>query len=93
MSADFDDCDVLSHVHFLIAKLIAGIPEFKLLTVNENMLKFWQNLTKIIQDFWKIWSKNYLRALQQTIKWYFKSDILKISTIAVLKENILPVYN
>ncbi|GFV86492.1 uncharacterized protein TNCV_2156851 [Trichonephila clavipes] len=91
LSVDIDDLEVLTPGHFLIGRPITSISEPNLLDKTENTLFRWQKLTKIVQHIWTKWSRDYLNNLQQRNKWQFHKDNVKLNTMALIKDDNLPV--
>nr|XP_034831557.1 uncharacterized protein LOC117988517 [Maniola hyperantus] len=85
MSQDVSDMAYLTPGHFLIGAPITSFPETDLTNVNINRLKFWNVCTKISQDFWKAWSKDYLCQLQNRPKWKYPHDNLKVGDLVIVK--------
>ena len=91
LSADMDDLEVLTPGHFLIGRPITSIAEPSLLEVNDNRLKIWQKLTKMVQTIWKKWRHSYLNNLQQRNKWLVTKKNVKNGDMVLVKEDNLPV--
>lgn len=47
-------------------------------------------IDKIHQDFWSVWSKEYLRALQNRYKWQSKEENLEVGDFVIIKEDNIP---
>lgn len=59
-TADSEDLSPLTPGHFLIGIPLNTVPEKSLFDVNTNRLSRWQNVQKMVQQFWKRWSKEYI---------------------------------
>lgn len=91
LSSDPNDLNSLTPGHFLIGAPLTATPEPNLLNIKENRLSRWQHVNKIKQHFWKRWSAEYLRQLQQRPKWKQASEKnLQIGDLVVIKEDNLP---
>lgn len=90
MSSDISDLTYLTPGHFLIGAPLTSIPEPNLSDININRLKFWQICTKIKQEFWKLWSNDYLTQLQNRSKWKYNYDNLKEGDLVIVKQVNVP---
>ncbi|CAK1591637.1 unnamed protein product [Parnassius mnemosyne] len=72
--------------HFLIGTAICSYPEVNVSEISFNRLKFWKVVTKLKQDFWKTWSKDYLTQLQSRPKWKYDLPNLKEGDIVLVKQ-------
>lgn len=66
--------------HFLIGTQMNNeLPELNLTDVNDiDRLKFWNMFTKIKQNFWNVWLRDYLTKLQNHPKWKHDAVNLKV---------------
>lgn len=69
-----DDYSALTPSHFLIGEPIIAHPEPAYDLVKEHCLKRWHFIQKLFQQFWSVWSKEYLHRLQRRPKWLNKRD-------------------
>ena len=91
LTTDPNDCEALTPAHFLIGRSFTNIPEPSLLLIPVNRLNLYQHMQKVVQDFWRKWSLEYINQLQQRTKWKHKSDSpVKIGSLVLLKEDHLP---
>ena len=61
--------------------------------LKENMLSRYQLVQKIIQDFWKRWSGEYLSTLQTRGKWTTEQENAKEGDVVLIKgENLPPTH-
>lgn len=79
------DGGYLTPSHFLIGTALASYPEINLTEVPVNRLKFWKLVSKIKQDFWKVWSHDYLTQLQSRPKWKVIHPNLKVGDLVLIK--------
>lgn len=86
---DVDDTTILTPGHFLIGSSLNAVPE-SIIDEKRTFRSRWQLIQKITQDFWKVWSSEYLSQLQQLPKWKQKRENMKIGDIVLIKEDRLP---
>lgn len=86
MTSDSTDLEVLTPGHFLIGSSMLLPPEACLLSTIANRLQRWKLTQKMVQDFWKIWSTEYISRLQQRPKWMKMQDEIKIGQIVLVKD-------
>lgn len=89
LSNDPNDFEVLTPGHFLIGRPLVAHPEPQ--SDEKNLHVRWKLVTKLTQDIWKRWHKEYLNSLQQRAKW--KSDTklkIEIGDLVYLKEDNIP---
>ncbi|XP_050514753.1 uncharacterized protein LOC126889995 [Diabrotica virgifera virgifera] len=90
MSSDANDFAFLSPAHFLVQRSLTAPPEPSVSEIPENRLNLFQRISKIQQQFWKLWKKDYLCLLQQRNKWTDPTDPVKIGDLVLLKEDGTP---
>lgn len=88
--SDPSDLECLTPGHFLIGEPLVSFPEKDLSKVPENRLNFWQLCSKIKQNFWDRWSREYLTRLQSRPKWFAAQRNLEKDMVVLLKEDNLP---
>jgi len=89
-SDSFDDYQFLTPGHFLIGASLAVPPEPSLLELKENRLSYWQLIRQMTEQFWKLWSDDYVNTLQQRTKWRkFQPDI-SVGKLVLLRNSLLP---
>jgi len=59
----------LSAGHFLIGEPITQLHAIDLTNVKINRLSRWQIYQQQVQQFWQLWSADYLQSLQQCHRW------------------------
>lgn len=87
---DPDANEVLTPGHFLIGQAITTMPYPDVTKVIENRLNRYQFLQRLLQEFWRGWSHEYLMKLQQRKKWKTPHDNLRIGQMVLIKEDNLP---
>lgn len=90
LSADPLSEEALTPAHFLIGRQLVLLPEPDIEHINVNLLKRWQLVQKITNDFWQRWRNEYISNLQTRTKWTQPSDNLKINDLVIVKEDNLP---
>ncbi|XP_076653517.1 uncharacterized protein LOC143359464 [Halictus rubicundus] len=90
LSSDPNDLTALTPAHFLIGKALTTLPEGNLLQVPAHRLSTWQHITKVRQDFWTRWNKEYLNELQKRQKWAKDGPNIEVGTVVLLKDRNQP---
>ncbi|XP_066600003.1 uncharacterized protein [Prorops nasuta] len=90
LSGDTDDLNALTPSHFLLGRQSGLIPEAPCIGVPENRLNRFQLLSKIRQDFWVRWSREYLHHLQERNKWRDPMTNFNIGQLVILKDDRYP---
>ncbi|CAH2084582.1 unnamed protein product [Euphydryas editha] len=91
MSSDISNFEYLTPGHFLIGTALTSFPELDLSERPLNRLRFWDILTKLRQDFWKVWSRDYLTQLQNRPKWKHPYRNLKEGDLVIVRANSSPL--
>lgn len=89
LSSDPSDLTALTPAHFLIGDSLLTLPEENVEQVPINKLSRWEHIQRIMQHFWKRWSKEYVATLQPRTKWTQSHHTFK-GTLVLLKEDNLP---
>ncbi|XP_045541438.1 uncharacterized protein LOC123722924 [Papilio machaon] len=76
--------------HFLIGEPLLTVPDRSYEDAKISSLRRWQVTQRMIQQFWKRWSSEYLTHLSQRYKWTKHTPEPKIGDIVLVKENGLP---
>lgn len=76
--------------HFLIGEPLLVVPERNYEQSNISSLKRWQITQRMLQDFWRRWSNEYLVYCLQRYKWSNLNPEPKINDIVLVKEDNLP---
>ncbi|XP_055623539.1 uncharacterized protein LOC129766968 [Toxorhynchites rutilus septentrionalis] len=90
LSEDPNDLEALTPGHFLVGSTLQSIPEPDLAEIPANRLSMWQAMQRKTQDFWKLWSKDYLHQLQQRTKHFFKRPNILVGMLVLIKDDNLP---
>jgi hypothetical protein len=80
----------LSPGHFLIGQPITQIPSVDYTKVKSNALTKWQMYQQMLQQFWKLWSSDYLQQLQQPRRWHHTSPDVQPGSLVLLREYNVP---
>ncbi|XP_058798334.1 uncharacterized protein LOC131668296 [Phymastichus coffea] len=86
-SADPNDPLVITPAHLLIGRSFNKLLESDVVSVSDNRLSIYQRVTKIRQDFWKRWYKEYLHELQTRRKWLTSATALSVGSVVVSMED------
>ncbi|XP_050315300.1 uncharacterized protein LOC126749647 [Anthonomus grandis grandis] len=90
-SEDPNDPQPITPGHFLIGQRLTALPSHDYLDIKDNGLTKLQRLQKIVQGFWKRWSKEFISELQQRSKWKTNcKDLLKPGVVVLIKEDGVP---
>ncbi|GBL79157.1 hypothetical protein AVEN_92401-1 [Araneus ventricosus] len=92
LSTDPHDYTALTPGHFLIGRPITSIAEPQLIEKSDNYLSRWQKITKLLQQVWKNWKRDYLNNLHLRNKWQFAKNNVSPNDMVILKESDLPPY-
>ncbi|XP_036346283.1 uncharacterized protein LOC118755562 [Rhagoletis pomonella] len=87
---DVDNINVLTPGHFLIGQPLVQVAEPGLEHVQMNRISRWQLLTRLQQEFWHRWQREYLTTLQQRAKWYKEKQNLKPGAVVLVYEERAP---
>lgn len=87
---DVNDNEVLTPGHFLIGQAITAIPYPDVTHIILNSLGRYQFLQRLVQEFWKNWSSEYLTQFQIRKKWKTPHENIQIGQIVLVKEDNLP---
>lgn len=73
--------------HLLIGQPLTAQPEPNVLQLADDRLSRWKLITKMLQQFWTQWQRDYLH---QRGKWAQLTRPIKVDDIVVLREENLP---
>ncbi|XP_039311339.1 uncharacterized protein LOC120359094 [Solenopsis invicta] len=90
LSDDPSDLSPLTPAHFLIGTSLIATPEESVLDLRETRLNRWQRVQRMHEQFWRIWSRDYLYTLQQRYKWRQNSTSLKVDDLVLVQNPLLP---
>uniref|UniRef100_A0A1B0GPR9 Uncharacterized protein n=1 Tax=Phlebotomus papatasi TaxID=29031 RepID=A0A1B0GPR9_PHLPP len=88
LSPDPHDLQPLSPAHFLIGRNLLAPPEPPVGSMNPSSR--WKLVTKLTQDIWKRWARDYLTTLQQRQKWRTGGQDIKVGDLVLIKEDSVP---
>lgn len=90
LSDDPNDPLPLTPGHFLVGEPLLNVVDQDYSTVNVTGLDRWKLVQKMVNDFWKRWSKEYLVNLNQRYKWSTKKCEPDIGDVVVIKDDNVP---
>lgn len=85
LSTDPHDLCALTSGHFLIGQPIMALPENNAINVSMNRLDRRGLIRQCHQSFWKRWTNDYLKTLQQRSKWFTPTPNLEINDLFVVE--------
>lgn len=85
-----DEPAALTPGHFLIGESLVIVPERNYEQGNVSSLRRWQMTQRMVQDFWRRWSNEYLVHCLQRYKWSKLTPEPKIGDVVLVKEDNLP---
>ena len=88
-SMDINDPLALTPGHFLIGKPITSLPH-PATEDTTTLSRKYRCQDKMIRQFWKKWTTDYLSTLQQRFKWNKDRPQLKVGDVVVIKEDVTP---
>ncbi|XP_026729604.1 uncharacterized protein LOC113495194 [Trichoplusia ni] len=90
LSDNSSDPTPLTPGHFLIGEPLIAVPERNYEHSNISNLRRWQVAQRMLQDFWRRWSAEYLVQLLQRYKWTKHIPEPNIGDVVLIKEDNLP---
>lgn len=90
ITSESDDAQVLTPSHFFNFEAINTLPRPDLSHIAMNRLNQYQYLQRLLQDFWKLWSKEYLHQLQPRGKWRTSAQNVKVGQAVLISEDNAP---
>ncbi|GFT01587.1 integrase catalytic domain-containing protein [Trichonephila clavipes] len=90
ISNDLNNLSALTPGHFIIGRPLTSIPEPNYIDSNNSYLTRWQQIQKLVQQFWKRWHKEYLTRLQQRLKWLLPTKNFQVNDLCLIKDDNLP---
>lgn len=81
---------VLTPGHFLVGEPMVSVPDSNVEKVNCTLLRRWQLIQRMVQDFWRQWSKDYLNQFLQRHKWAYQSPEPSVGSVVLIKEDDMP---
>ena len=67
---DDDGVEALTPGHFLIGKPLEALPDPAFSYRKISILRRWHLCQSLVRQFWKRWSREYIRILQRFNKWH-----------------------
>ncbi|KAJ0180229.1 hypothetical protein K1T71_003633 [Dendrolimus kikuchii] len=90
IEADSDGFEVLTPGHFLVGEPLLTVPEQNYESQNITSLRRWQLTQRMMQNFWRRWSQEYLTTFLHRYKWASQSPEPNIGDLVLVKEEDLP---
>lgn len=90
MPSDPSDPCPLTPGHFLVGEPLVLVPETNYEASNIDTLQRWHLTQRIVQDFWRRWSEEYLTQLQLRYKWQNQIPEPGVGDVVLIKEDGLP---
>lgn len=84
LSSDPNDLSVLTPGHFLTLEPLTILPQVSTVDTKINVLRRWQLIQKMHQDFWRKWHLEYMHTLQQRHKWSDAQPNIAIGTLVLI---------
>ncbi|CAK1602956.1 unnamed protein product [Parnassius mnemosyne] len=76
--------------HFLVGEPLIVVPEENYSNIPLNRLQRWKFGQRMVNEFWKRWSEEYLVTLNQRYKWNTKKIEPEIDNVVIIKDHNLP---
>lgn len=89
-SNDPNDLTALTPAHFLTLEPLSAPPESDITSVPLGRLDRWQMLSRMHQDFWRRWSREYLHTLHQRSKWNKSAVNIQPGVLVLIKNDLTP---
>jgi hypothetical protein len=89
-TSDSSDPVPLTPSHFLVGQPLVVIPDCNYEYKPLGNLRRWQLTQRLLQNFWRRWSNEYLTQFFQRYKWTEHSVEPKIGDVVIIKEDNLP---
>ncbi|XP_047535757.1 uncharacterized protein LOC125070100 [Vanessa atalanta] len=90
LSDNPDDLLPLTPGHFLVGEPLITIPDRDNTDDHITGIERWRLIQKMVNDFWKRWSREYLVLLSQRYKWTTNRTEPEINDIVIVKEDNVP---
>lgn len=85
-----EDSFPLTPGHFLVGEPLVLVPDINFENSTVSTLKRWQFAQRLMQVFWRRWSREYLTQLHHRYKWSHVVPEPKAGDIVLVKEDDLP---
>ncbi|XP_059049420.1 uncharacterized protein LOC131844524 [Achroia grisella] len=76
--------------HFLVGEPLVAVPDVNFENSPISSLTRWQTIQKMLQNFWRRWSQEYLTTLLHRYKWASQVPEPKLGDIVLVKESDMP---
>lgn len=90
MSDDPNDGEALTPGHLLIGSALISIPDETFDCSKVPVLSRWQQISFLKQQFWQMWSRDYVLSLQQRSKWFKPQPNIKAGQLVIIHEDNTP---
>ena len=91
LSSDPIDLNPLTPGHFIIGGPMVAVPQDDSTELQGSHVCRFRYLQSLTQQFWKLWSRDYLHHLQQGNEWQFNKNVSGLKgALVLLKEENLP---
>ncbi|XP_047019136.1 uncharacterized protein LOC124629667 [Helicoverpa zea] len=87
---DQDKLTILTPGHFLVGEPLVLPPDSNYERSNVSNLRRWHLLQKMMQEFWRRWSHDYLHQFLQRHKWQNQTPEPSVGDIVLIKEDNMP---
>lgn len=90
ISTNPEDPCPLTPGHFLVGEPLLLVPEMNFENSNIGTLRRWQLTQRMVQDFWRRWSREYLVQFHQRNKWAHHTVEPNLGDVVLVMEDDLP---
>jgi len=90
ISTNPEDPCPLTPGHFLVGESLLLVPAVNFETSNISTLKRWQLTQRMVQEFWRKWSREYLVQFHQRNKWAHQTAEPSVGDVVLVMEDGLP---
>lgn len=90
LSTNPEDPCPLTPGHFLVGEPLLLVPEINFENTNIGTLRRWQLTQRMVQDFWRRWSREYLVQFHQRYKWAHQTIEPNLGDVVLVMEDDLP---
>lgn len=87
---DPNEVHVLTPGHLLVGEPLVTVPDHDFLDTTMTTLRRWQLTRRMIQDFWRQWSQEYLTRFLHRYKWAQQVPEPNVGDVVLIKEDDLP---
>lgn len=85
-----DAPEALTPGHFLVSEPLVLVPDSNYTSSTVSSLRRWQLTQKLVQDFWRRWSSEYLTQFYHRYKWAHQIPEPRVGDVVLVKEDALP---